>query len=142
MLWMNNIIHKFTLLGVLVVDCCAETLSVARKCMLLSQHRRFVCCELDLECVASNFPQLALVFSQHVLNKKFDSTGNDDVQQALFAFFEAIEEPNLKRCMDVWEAPVDFSITQTFLLHILYCRLTNHMEFSLNDKAKNIPANI
>lgn len=34
MLWMEDTIHSFALLGGLVVDCCADTLSVVKACVL------------------------------------------------------------------------------------------------------------
>lgn len=56
---MKDITHKFTLSGGLVVDCCADTFSVAKTRMLLPQYRGFLGCDLDFECVAFSLLQIA-----------------------------------------------------------------------------------
>lgn len=42
---------------------------------------------------------------------------------------------------DVWEALAGIPIVQTFPLDILKHHYTYHIEYSLHDQAKNIPAN-
>lgn len=63
------------------------------------------------------------------------------MQQSASLLVKAIERLDLKRCIDLWEAPKDFSVMPTFLLHILYHLSTYHIEYSLYDQAKNIPIN-
>lgn len=62
MLWMMDIFRKFTLLGGLVVDCCAGIFLVAKTCMILPQHRLFVGSNLDSQRSVMNLLQLALHF--------------------------------------------------------------------------------
>lgn len=65
---MKNTIRKFTLLGFFVVSLCAGTLSVAKECVLLTQHKRIVEFVPDVECVTSSLSQLVLMLAQQVLN--------------------------------------------------------------------------
>lgn len=139
---MKDIIRKFTLSAGLFVDCSAGTLPVTKACILLLQHRRFFGCDLDSECIASSLPQMALFCSRQLLNKESDITGDDNVQQAAFTFFNVMEELELKHCIDVWEMPAGFPIMQILSLHILHNPSTYHLGFSLHDQAKNIPANL
>lgn len=80
---MKNINGKFTLLGGLVLYCCAGTFSVVKACMLLPQCRQFAECDLDSECVASRLPQFSLVFARQVLNKRSDIARGGDCSKLL-----------------------------------------------------------
>lgn len=71
--------RKFTLSVKMVVDCCARAFSVLTAWMLLPLHRRFIGCDLDLECVALRILQLALILARQVLNEDADTTGEEDV---------------------------------------------------------------
>lgn len=53
---MNDINRKFSPHGRLLVDYCDGRLSVARTCMLLTQYRRLVGCDLESDCDASSLP--------------------------------------------------------------------------------------
>lgn len=117
---MEDNLCNLTLFGDVVVSFCAATFSVAKSCMLLKQLKRSVSCNLDLEGVISSLPQLALVSDGQVSNKEASIAGDDDVQQAVIKFVDAVEELNFKHCIDVWETPGGFPIMQTFPLDILY----------------------
>lgn len=61
MLWIQDIMRKFTLPGGEVVDFCVATFPLVMSSMLLPQHRRFGGCDLYSEGVSSRLSQLALV---------------------------------------------------------------------------------
>lgn len=77
-----NINLKFILLGGQVVYCCAGTFTLLKLCMIRPQRRQLEGCGLDSDCVASSIAQLALIFACQVLNKEFDITEEENVQQA------------------------------------------------------------
>lgn len=54
--WITNIIRKFTLHGELVKNCCAVAISAAGACLLCPQNRRFIVCNTDLDCAVSSLP--------------------------------------------------------------------------------------
>lgn len=74
-LYIEDIVHKFTLPSLLVVDRRAETVLVYNVCKLLPQHRQCVGSNLESESVASSLLQLILVFARHVSNKETAITG-------------------------------------------------------------------
>lgn len=75
----KDIIRKFSVPDSSIVDYSAGTFSVAKTGALHFTTRRFVGCDLALECVASSLSQLTLVFACQVWNKELDITGGDDV---------------------------------------------------------------
>lgn len=78
---MKVTISKFTLRVNLVMACFAATFLVTKACMLLALHRRFVGCDLKLECVFSRHSQLAFIFARQASNKESNMTKDDDVLQ-------------------------------------------------------------
>lgn len=65
--------------GRLVVGCCGDKFSVAKASILFPQHRKFVGCYLNLDCVASSLLQLDPMFSCQVSCNESDITENDGV---------------------------------------------------------------
>lgn len=101
------------------MECCAGTISLAKDCILLSHHRLFTGCDLNVVYVASNLSQLILIFACQALNEESATTEDDDVQRAAFIFVKGMEEVDLNCHIDVWETPKGFSILQTFPLLML-----------------------
>lgn len=139
---MENIIDKLTLSRNLIVDCCDQTSSVAKWCMLLSLQKWFVECDLDLERSTSSLFQLVLAFAQKPLTKKSDITGKDDLQQAGFTFVKAMKDLDLKLHIYVQEMPAGFPTMRTFPLLIIFHLSTYHMEYSLYEQTKYISKNV
>lgn len=61
MVWAKGIIQKLTFFGGLIVNCCTGLFLVANASMFLPQHRQFVGCILNSECVTSCLLQFVLV---------------------------------------------------------------------------------
>lgn len=116
---MKDIICKLAHPGGIVVHCCAGTLSLAEACIRLPQHERFVGIDLDSESAASSLSQLNLIFARHVLKEKSDIAGEDEVQQAGFAFVKIMEDLSFNFRINVWEAPAGLSILQAFSLQMV-----------------------
>lgn len=112
------------------MDCWTGAYSANEAFLPLPLHRKFLGCDLDLECATSSLPQLALIFPCQVMNKKSAITVNDDVQQAVFTFIKGIEEIELKHCIDVGETFISFPIIQFFFLLILHRLSTYDLEYS------------
>lgn len=123
----TSIVLTFILPDGLVVDCCVGILSVAKTCMLFPQHRWFVECVQDSECVALSLPYVALIFACQVLNMEPNIAEDGDVQQAASGFDEAMEELDLKLCIDVLGTLSTFPVLQMFSLRLLYHRSTQHI---------------
>lgn len=62
-------------------------------------------------------PAIGLFFGRRILSIELSITGDGDVQQAASTFVNAREEPDLKRCMDVWETFAGFM--QTFPSYVI-----------------------
>ncbi|MEM1002550.1 MAG: DNA methyltransferase, partial [Bacteroidota bacterium] len=71
-LWMSNLIEKFSKPGDLVVDCFSGTFSVAKACFLLSKHRRFIGCDKDPVCLERTEDKLIEIFARQLLNPRSD----------------------------------------------------------------------
>lgn len=108
--WMKDLIGKFSFLGGLIVDCCAEIFLEPKICILHPQHRRFLGCDLGSECIASSLSQIALIFGCLVLNKASVFFGDIDVQQASSTIPQPMEDLDHKRRIDVLETSHGFSI--------------------------------
>lgn len=113
-LWITALILKFTLLGGLVVNYCSNKFIVTKPCMLLQRHRQIVGYNLDLECDASSHLQIAVILAPQLSNEESDTIGDVDVQQAASCFSKAMEELNLKLCIELREMPTGFPILQNF----------------------------
>lgn len=82
-------------------DCYDGALSVAKACMLLSQQKRFVGCNLNSKSVTSRLPSLRLVCAWQVLNKELDIIEDNDVQKVAFKLVIAMKELVLKHRIGV-----------------------------------------
>lgn len=137
--WMKEIIRKFTISGFLVVDCCGGTFLVAKACLFLPQHRRFVGFDLDVECVTPSLRQLELIFLRQVLNADSYNTRDETLLQAEIIFVKAMDAMDQKCRVDACETPAGFPSIQTFPFHNPYHLLTYYSEYSSFDQAKKIP---
>lgn len=72
--------------------------------------------DLDSECTASSLSHHALAFGRHELNKESDITDEDDEQQVTFASVKAMNELNLKFCIDASKIPDGFPVIKSFPL--------------------------
>lgn len=117
---MKDIIRKFTFPGSVVVDSYAGAFSAANPYMLKAQHRRFLGYDLEVNCVTTSLPQLALVFPRQVLNAELDITKDETLPQAAKTFVKAMEARDQIRRVDASKTPAGFPNMQTFLFHILY----------------------
>lgn len=60
---LNYVVQRLRKPGYLVVDTRTGTFSFAKACMLLSKHRRFISCKVDLYCSTKTTPELVLLSS-------------------------------------------------------------------------------
>lgn len=67
-----DIINKFTSPGMLVLDCFAGTCSVAKACMNLPEHRKFVVCDKDADVINTSLPSVVDVFVEKALSSTSD----------------------------------------------------------------------
>lgn len=93
--------------------------------MLRQQHERFDKFDLDSKCAASNFPQLAFIFSCHVLKEDSNIAEGDDLNRAAYIFVSAVEEPSLERRIDVLETPYTFNMCKHF--PVIYPTICKYM---------------
>lgn len=68
-----------------------------------------------------------------MLNEGPDIAGDDNLQQATFAFVNVIKELDMRSRANVWEAPAGLSVTDTLFLHKLYHLSTYYSEHPLHD---------
>ena len=136
---LKTLIVKYCPPGGLVLDPFAGTLSTARACLLLNEHRRCVCTEIDEECVRLSMPALLDVFVSQLLNKDSDIKGNEEVMKAACIYKQRRESIRAKMVRNAWMTPAGLPSMQTFppeVLEYLDC-LTPASEAFLN--YRNMP---
>lgn len=85
-LWMKDLIRRFTKRGDWVMDYCAVTCPTAKAFLLLGEHRKFVSCHSDSELIHAAEPDLLLTFLLRALNPKSDITVHKEVRAIAEAF--------------------------------------------------------
>lgn len=94
---MKHIIQKFTKPGTLVVDACAVTFAVAKACMLLVKHRRFIGCKEDSSCVNEAILLLILLYARQLLSKASESDGEENVHRSAEVNATLVESIELRK---------------------------------------------
>lgn len=136
--WIRCIVQKFTKSGNLVVDNCAGTSSVAKACMLLHKHARFIGCEAVSIYVNETMPQLILPNPQRVLLKKFDIDSEERARGSAKIYVRPVEAPAVQKRLDGWEVAEEHSSIHKFPSHMPY-RLSTYLgEAELLREARTI----
>ena len=130
---MSDIIEKFSKPGDLVVDPCSGTFSVAKACLLLPKHRRFVGCDLDPACLQHTEDRLIELFARQLLNPRSDiSTRDDKLTSSAQNLVAEIERLKVTKRAAAWNTPKGLSPMQNFPPYIVQylCQYFNDMSLA------------
>lgn len=75
--WTKHLVEKFTKPGNLVQEASAGTFSVAKACMIILKHRKFIGCAVDPSCVAKPIPQLIMLNARQLLREEWVIDGDE-----------------------------------------------------------------
>lgn len=116
---LRDIIRKFTKPGMLVVDTFAGTLSVAKACLSLEEHRKAVLCDKDPDVIRDSFESLVAVFASQVLNVISDIVEPEEVRSAAKTFLAGYEALQTQSRVDAGQAPPEYPPFQSLPDYIL-----------------------
>ena len=119
-----SLVSKYFPPGGVVLDPFAGTLSVAKACISLNQHRRYICGNIDPACKKYAMSQLVQVFSTQVLNEDSDIECPADVQTAARTLLRRVAEIDSKTLADGWNCPPGCPPVQ--FSHLIYFNLYRH----------------
>jgi DNA modification methylase len=136
---MQTLVSKYSPPNGLVFDPFAGTLSTAKACLLLPEHRRCVCGDLDPKCAQIGMVQLVEVFAKQVLNEKSDIDGSADVQAAASTFLHGLQSLRARKFKSAWPVPPGFHAVQTLPAHILHFLSGFYSDRSLYASCQNVP---
>lgn len=71
-LWIEHLVTRFSKLGQVVLDWCAQTYATVKACMRVIKNRRFSECEIYAACFDASMPSVVGAFTKQVLNEKSD----------------------------------------------------------------------
>lgn len=134
---MKNKGQNFRTSGNLVDYACAETLFVAKACLLYPQHSRAIGWGRNPRCMTEAILQLIELYAGQVLNTESDIDGKEDARSSAGLHVQTGEAIGLQKHLDLWEVLEGLSPMQTFLPHISY---TYFADEGLFQKARNIAA--
>lgn len=68
---MKDMVSNFSKPRHVIADLCAGTLATAKDCMMLSQHSRFIECEVNTDCSNQRYTSVVEKISRQALNEEF-----------------------------------------------------------------------
>lgn len=80
LLWIKDLVQKFSTSGEVAIDSCADMCSTAIACMFLDQCRTAVVCNVNPRLFATLERDLVLGFAAQVLSPRSHGSGSGDVQ--------------------------------------------------------------
>ena len=118
--WMMELLEKFTLPGGCVLDFFSGTYSVAKACMSLKKHRKFIGGDADLNCFGYAEDSLVETYARQLLDRESDiNTTSAVVHKAAQLYVSDVERLGHENRTSAWSVPRGLSSCQTFPKHIL-----------------------
>lgn len=137
--WMKDIIWKFTLPGQTAVDLWARTFATEKACMLQRRHRHFLGCEINAVCFKESLLGVVKVFPRQILNEESEIVSAANVQDAAKVFVSETDCIDARRKKVLWAAQSGLCLTQSFSVHIMHFLSNCFWEPSLYDMRKDLP---
>jgi len=137
--WMMDIIQQYTTEGMLVLDLCCGTMSVAKACLMFNKHRRFVVSDIDEACIRDSYPSLLLVFARQLVNGESDITGSTEELEAARTYIKAMEEKEARVDMEEACGPNGFPAMQRLPNYLLTFLSNYHQEYKLVGTLRTVP---
>ena len=131
--WMKDLVAKFSRRGMLVVDPFAGTLAVAKACLMLDEHRKFVVSDVDEKCIRTALPSLVECFAAQILNTDSDIVGTGAEKEAAKLYLKAVSTRELAIDTAANEGPGGFPSIQRLPPYILDFVANFHNAFDLID---------
>jgi len=136
--WMMDLVQKFTKPGMLVLDPFAGTLSVAKACLSLNKHRRFIVSDADAACVKVSLPSLVLVLAKQFLNEDSDLEGNEEELAAARVFVDGMARFQVREDLSEACGPPGFPAMQRLPPYVLQFLANFYGEFGLTGQIGNV----
>ena len=136
---LRDVIRKFTQPGDLVMDLFSGTAATAKACLSLDEHRRFVGCDIDGDCVNASMDSVLDVFAAQAINPASDITLDIKGLKAARVFIAFREQSMAKTRRDKWTLAPGLYPVQTFPPHVLQYLSSYFMDYSLQDNLRNVP---
>lgn len=84
------------------MEASAGTFYVAKVCMLLSRHRRFIECYVNPGRVAESMLQRILLYVRQILSKQSDIDGEEEFCRFSDVYVKEAEATELQKRLNVW----------------------------------------
>lgn len=78
-LWIQDLVDKFSKTGELIVDLLFGMFATAKSCSKFPQSRPSVVCKGDVDCFATSTKALFHIYERQILNGKSNISGTDEV---------------------------------------------------------------
>lgn len=98
----------------MVVDLLYGAFATSEACLELSQHRRFVGCEVHSDCSVASTEALVGTYTRQVLTGKSDVSVTDEVVVSCKMVVRALEVLRARKRMGSWKVPAELDLTQMF----------------------------
>lgn len=124
---LKELIERYSKPGDIVADMFAGTLSTARACMEISEHRVFVGCDLDKECVTCAMPLVYETFARQLLDLKSTIRGDTEAHHCASQFLDhPLQQRRLSAAICQLGAPDGLVMYQKLpdYLHQFLCQTT------------------
>ena len=109
------LLNKFTVGGDFVCDPCAGTFSVAKACLSMEKHRRFVGTDRDSVCVEVAEDPVLELYAKQLLDPQSDITTTSlDVRKAAQVLCNELTRIEVRRRADAWTTPSGLVPVQNF----------------------------
>jgi DNA modification methylase len=129
--WIKTLVNKYCPRGGIVFDPFAGTLSTAKACISLAQHRKCICGDIDNDCLQLSMPSLVEVFAEQILSDNSDISGTSEVQDAAATYLRLTRSARSIDLSMNWTAPPGLSPMQYLPPHILHFVSGIYLDYSL-----------
>jgi hypothetical protein len=136
---METLVSKYCPPGGIVFDPFAGSLSTAKACLLLHQHRRCVCGDIDPKCAEIGMVSMVEVFAKQVLNEDSDVEGSPSVQAAARTFLHGVQSIRARHLKSAWPVPTGFHAVQQLPAHLHHFLSGLYNDRSLYSRLRKVP---
>lgn len=134
---MKELVCRFTQPGDIVLDLFGGTFSTGIACFQIDQHRRFIGCEKERDCFEISRDNVVRRFSEMLIHGSSDIKMTEEVMKVANEIvcsesFKEVARPN-------WVPPSEFSLVQSFPIHIITYISTVWNDSTIYEEFRNLP---